>query len=109
MSEDRERKFLAYWDCEGFECLIDITSRERQALMASLKGEDYKDDINLNLMMLRARYNPQRSPEIWVFTSTVDGDSLQELTQSDPQMLADLIRKHGNCVWKNYPTKKVIE
>lgn len=105
----KERKYLAYFDCEGFECLLDITSRERALLMAQIKGEKYQDDLNLNAMMLRARYNPMRSPEIWVFTSTVGYETLKDLTESEPQMLADLIRKHGSPVWQNYPVKKVIE
>lgn len=105
----KERKFLAYFDCEGFECLRDITSVEHRATRDILAGREVKDELSLNAMMLRARYNPQRSPEIWVFTSTVGGETLRDLSESEPQMLVDLIRKHGNCVWKNYPVKRVIE
>lgn len=104
-----EKKFLAYWDCEGFECIIDITKHERDMLMKTIKGEPLTDTIGLNHMMLRARYNPQRSPEIWVFTSTVDYDTMKELSQEEPQMLVDLIRKHGTNVWKNTPSKQVIK
>lgn len=102
-------KYLTMFDCEGFECLIDITSRERQHLLATIKNEDFKDDLNLNLMMLRARYNPHRSPEIWVFTSLVDDATIQQLREDDPQALADLIRSHGNCIWRDTPTKQVIK
>lgn len=105
----KETKYLTMFDCEGFECLIDITSRERQYLMAAIKGEEYKDDISLNSMMLRARYNSQRSPEIWVFTSLVDDATLQELKENEPQMLADLIRSHGHCLWRDTPSKQVIK
>ena len=104
----KEIKYLTMFDCEGFECIIDITSRERQYLMSTLKNEEYKDDINLNAMMMRARYNSQRSPEIWVFTSQVDDATIQELKETEPQMLADLIRSHGTCVWKDTPVKRVI-
>ena len=106
---DKERKFLAYWDCEGFECILDITTAERNMLMQTLKGEKVTNDIPLNQMMLRARYNSQRSPEIWVFTSTVDHDSLCELSQNEPQMLADLIRERGTNVWRDSPSKQVIK
>lgn len=105
----KETKYLTMFDCEGFECMFDISKTERNMLMQTLKGEEVKNDIPLHQMMLRARYNPQRSPEIWVFTSTVDDATLQELRESNPQMLADLIRKHGHCIWKNNPVKKVIE
>ena len=102
-------KFLTMFDCEGFECLIDITRREKDWLMSTLKGEEYKDDLRLNSMMMRARYNSQRSPEIWVFTSYVDTATLQEIKDENPQGLVDLIREHGHCVWKNTPIKQVIK
>ena len=105
----KETKYLTMFDCEGFECLIDITSRERHLLLSELKGESYSDDLNLSAIMLRARANAHRNPEIWVFTSTVDDATLQRLRKKEPQMLADLIRKHGTSVWKNTPTKQVIQ
>jgi hypothetical protein len=109
----KERKYLTYFDNEGFECLIDITSKENKMLLSAIKGDDnnyYKDDINLHAMMMRAQFNPQRSPEIWVFTSTVDLASLNKIKDNDPQMLADLIRSHGNSVFRGTPsTKRVIQ
>lgn len=105
----KKLKFLTMFDCEGFECLIDITSTERKMLMQTLKGEEVTNDIPLNQMMMRARYNPQRSPEIWVFTSEVDESTLRGLIESSPQMLVDLIREHGHCVWESYPVKQVIK
>jgi len=105
----KQIKYLTMFDCEGFECLIDITRREQEYLMSILKGEEFKDDINLNAMMLRARNNPQRSPEIWVFTSTVDDATIQKLAESDPQMLVDVIRSKGANIWASTPVKRVIE
>jgi len=101
-------KFLTMFDCEGFECLIDITKREKDWLITTLKGEEYKDDLNFNSMMMRARYNPQRRPEIWIFTSTVDDATLQEIKDEQPQALVDLIRENGHCLWENTPIKQVI-
>jgi len=34
----KEIKILASWDCEGFECLRDISGFERQALLNDIKG-----------------------------------------------------------------------
>lgn len=105
---NKETKYLTMFDCEGFECLIDITSHERRFLLAAIKGEELKDNIGLNQMMIRARFNPQRNPEIWVFTSSVDDATLQELKESEPQMLVDLIRSYGTCLWGSTPAKQVI-
>ena len=97
--QDKFHKFVAYFDCLGFECVIDITSSERQQLMQTLKGEDPSPAFNINAMMLRARFNPQRSPEIWIFESNVSQAELAELGQESPQQLADLIRSHGSPVF----------
>jgi len=102
-------KFLTMFDCEGFECLIDITKREKDWLISTLKGEEYKDNLNLNSMMMRARYNPQRSPEIWIFTSTVDDATLQEIKDENPQELVDSIREHGHSLWITESQKQVIK
>jgi len=108
MSE-KDRKFLAYFDTEGFECLRDITKDEHEQTIAKLKGETAPDRIGLHQMILRARYNPQRFPEIWVFTSSVGETTLQDLAQNEPQMLADLIRSHGVKVYGDKQQKRVIE
>lgn len=97
--QDKFHKFVAYFDSLGFECVIDITSAERKQLMEMIKGEDPSPAFNINAMMLRARFNPQRSPEIWIFESNVSQDDLFELGQENPQQLADLIRSHGSPIF----------
>jgi hypothetical protein len=106
----KERKFLAYWDCLGFEGIWDITSYERQQLMATLKNTTVNAPVNLNAMMLRARYNPQRSPEIWLFTATdtIRQDELMDVAKDNPQYLVDLIREKGSCLYRSTPQKQVI-
>lgn len=106
----KERKFLAYWDCLGFEVICDITTYERQKLLADIKNEKISPPINFNAMLMRARYNPQRSPEIWVFTATNDltEEYLKVVAETTPQTLVDLIRERGNCVFKTASEKQVI-
>ncbi len=109
-----ERKFIAYWDSLGFEVLCDITTYERQRLLADIKGstDKPKPPFNLNAMLLRARYNPQRDPEIWIFTASegINEEYLQQAATDNPQTMADLIRTHGERL---FPTvkkaKRVIE
>ena len=96
-----DHMFVAYWDCNGFECVVDINSYERHKLLADIKGDSIKSPINLSYLTMRARFNPQRSPEIWLFTSEVDEATLQELAEEQPQMLADLIRSHGKNLYKS--------
>jgi hypothetical protein len=95
----KPHKFLAYWDCLGFESITDITSYERQKIMSALTGETTNEQLNLNHMMLRARFNPQRSPEIWSFESELDHATLWNLAETDPQPLVDAIRNCGNKLY----------
>lgn len=106
----KERKYIAYWDCLGFETICDITSYERQRLIADLKNTTVNPPINYHALMLRARYNPQRSPEIWIFTATDDirEDDLKQIAIDSPQYLADLIREKGTCVFSTPKTEQVI-
>jgi hypothetical protein len=98
--EDEVHKFVAYFDILGFECLVDITSYERHKLLAEISGDDSpKTPVNFHHLLMRARFNPQRNPEIWVFTSTVDEHTLSKLADDDPQALVDMIREYGNNVW----------
>jgi len=60
-------KFLAMWDCNGIECIFDITDIEGDAMIAGLKNETFKFPFNISMMMMRARYNSQRSYEIYTF------------------------------------------
>lgn len=106
----KERKFIAYWDCAGFECIWDITKYEHQKLLADLKNTTVESPINLNAMMLRARYNPQRSPEIWLFTATdtITQDELMQVALDNPQYLVNLIRDRGTSLYRSAPQKQVI-
>jgi len=108
----KERKFIASWDCLGFECIVDCTSWERNSLLNVIAGKELKPaPVSLHAMTMRARYNPQRSPEIWSFT-TVDSITeieLKEIAKVDPQQLVNLIRERGNCLYNRPKQKAIIE
>jgi hypothetical protein len=97
--QDKLHQYVAYFDNLGFECVIDITSSERQQLLQTIKGEEPTPAFNINAMMLRARFNPQRSPEIWIFESNVDEQTFKQLAEQQPQQLADMIRSHGTAIF----------
>jgi chemotaxis regulatin CheY-phosphate phosphatase CheZ len=104
------RRFVAYFDCLGFECIIDATDYAQRQVWAALSQATPKTDtFNLNAMVLRARFNPQRSPEIWMFDSELDQQELDDLAESQPQILADCIRKSGVSLYRTSREKRVIE
>jgi hypothetical protein len=106
--QSKSHQFVAYFDCLGFECIVDITSAERRQLLETIQGLPASPAFNLHAMMLRARFNPHRSPEIWIFESDVNEKQLCELAESDPQQMADLIRSHGHAVFVSTPQDKKI-
>ena len=103
-------RFLAMWDCNGLECMFDITDIEHDAMISGLKNEAYKTPFNLTMMMMRARFNSQRSYEIYSFET--DGEvSLKEmktLFNNSPQYFAELIREKGNKIYSDYSGKKQV-
>ena len=96
--------FLAMWDCEGLECLFDITNVEHDAMIAGLKNESFRMPFNISTLMLRARVNSQRSYEIYSFSteSDIDYDDVKELFDSDPQSIVNLIRSKGRKIYSDY-------
>lgn len=107
----KQNKFLAMWDCDGLECLIDITDMEHDAMIAGLKGETYKHPFNIGMMIMRARFNTQRSYEIYSFTTDPDisYDDIQGMFRDSPQVIVNAIREKGNKIHSDYSAKaKVI-
>jgi hypothetical protein len=106
--EPAARKFIAYFDILGFESLTDITSYERHKLLSNISGAKVEPPINFRHLLARASFNPQRSPEIWIFTSTVDEHTLDYLSKHDPQILADTIRECGYNVYGKHTHKRQV-
>jgi hypothetical protein len=102
-------KFLAMWDCNGLECLFDITDLEHDAMISGLKDETFKMPFNLNTMMLRARFNSQRSYEIYIFeTEDLGYDQIKELFDESPQFIVNAVRKSGRKLYSDYSQKEKV-
>lgn len=102
-SNTKTRYYICYWDCDGFECIVDFTSWERNKLVSLLKNGDYADKppVNLHHLILRAQFNPHRFPEIWSFTTTddVSVEDLRIIAEETPQVLVDMIRERGKNLY----------
>ena len=106
---ERTSNFVAYWDSLGFEFIINITKHDHHALMCDLRGEKNTDSGWMRNSLLRAKFNPQRNPQIWGFTSSMSEDALIEISKESPQELANLIKELGWKIYGEMPQKKVIE
>jgi hypothetical protein len=100
--------YIAYWDSLGFECIVDLTDQDKKAMWAELAGKPAPNKLPVGLLIMRAKANPQRFPEIWTFQSEVDKDTLRQYSIDSPQELADLIREHGTKVFVTLREKEVI-
>lgn len=109
------------WDMLGLECIFNVTehlkeveNHEKIVMWSVLKDSNYKSNgppkIPLNMMILRAKVNSQRSYEIYEFNSTLSEDELREEFERDPQPVVNWIRKNGYKVFSDYvpQDKKVI-
>lgn len=101
--------YLAYFDTLGFECVLDLTSYDKKAMWAALSDKTIPNEIPLHQMILRAKFNPQRFPEIWTFQSELDLEDILCYTKDMPQEMADLIRQNGTKVFATTKEKVVIE
>lgn len=92
--------WIAYFDCEGFEAIIDVTTNQQEAMLKKLAGDGYTQ-IPLEQMTMRARFNGHRSPEIWGFTADpeITEDALRNWADTSPQSFANWLRKNGTKIW----------
>ena len=103
-------KYLAYFDCLGFECVFNITALESEYIMSTLQNQQYKLPFNLESMKMRARFNGHRHPEIWFFnvSSDLDEQTVRDLAENNPQFLADHIRKNSENIYGAAEKNSVI-
>jgi hypothetical protein len=103
-------KFLAMWDCNGLECLFDITDLEHDAMISGLKNEKFKTPFNISMLMMRARLNSQRSYEIYSFEteSDIDYECIKDMFEHTPQTIVNAIRKNGNKIYSDYTAKERV-
>lgn len=107
MEQDKSQCYVAYFDCLGFECILNATRHDKKKMWNALQDKP-NERFPLNEMILRAKFNPQRSPEIWSFWSEIDLATLKEYAQEMPQQLADLIREKGTPLYTSPKQKQVI-
>ena len=96
--------FVVMWDCNGLEYVGDITEDEHRRTWSTLKGAPVGSSLpNLNHLMLRARYNPQRHYEIYQVeaTDSITADDIRDMFTASPQTAADTIRRLGHCYFSD--------
>ena len=105
---------LLVWDCLGLEYAADLTDYEKDIMWSTLKGIEPTVRIpGLDILILRARANPQRNYEI--YTVQVEPDvslkDIKKMFKDTPQEIVDLIRARGHKLYSDrlYTEDRVIQ
>ena len=101
-------RFLVMWCNEGLETLINITKNEQENIISVLKDEGIRHANPIQYMILRARYNPQRHYEIYVFDSELGEEDIRSMFESNPQVIVDAIREIGHQLYSDRETKRPV-
>ena len=95
--------YLFMWNCHGIESIVPITQYEDQSKLDMWKilkeeptGKNPIDDI-LGAMTMRARFNAERSYEIYAMDCDegITEEDLFSFWDTAPQAAADLVRERG--------------
>lgn len=105
---------LLVWDCLGLEYACDLTEYDKDLMWSALKGEKPTVRIpGLDILILRARANPQRNYEI--YTVQVEPDvtlkDIKQMFKDTPQAIVDLVRARGHRLYsdRQYAEDRVIQ
>lgn len=105
--------YLVMWDMLGLECIFNVSKHLKEVedhgkkvMWNLLKDPDFKDigppKLPLNMMIMRARFNTQRSYEIYEFNSIMSESELRKEFACDPQPIVEWIRENGHRVYSDY-------
>jgi len=104
--------YLAVWDQLGLETLIDVTELYGKAVWAELKDEPGPALPNLDMLIMRARFNTHRHYEIYSFcvNSDITAENIKDMFRDNPQAIVNLIREKGNKIYsdRKNPNEVVI-
>lgn len=101
--------FVVSFCCEGLEGVIPVSELERQDTFDILKGNtaSHKAGSAVNMMLLRARFNPQRFYEVYAIKAStgITADDIKGMFDADPQCAADIIREKGQELFSDRQVK----
>lgn len=104
--------FLVVWDMLGLESIFsvddalnEVESYEKDKTWKILKNEPVgkaPNPIPLQMLIMRARCNTQRSYEIYTFSTDMTMNQVREVFAVTPQPIVEWIRENGNKIYSDY-------
>jgi hypothetical protein len=105
-------EFLISWDTNGIEAIVPVGKMREENIAAKLSGENPPHAIGsiYNMLTMRARFNPQRSPQIWGINvdDEIDENTLRNIADTTPQILVDVVKEKGVMFYGDKLQKSVI-
>ena len=105
-------QWVVLFDNEGLDTLVPWSTIVEDRVMEKLSGGEIKaanPNHIVSRMMLRARFNEHRHPEVWGYNTQedIDYEDMRSMWQANPQYMADLVRSKGDQLHGAKPgTKK---
>ena len=117
-SKKKLTRFVAMWDMNGLESLINVTQIEKEHaqwekenIFRILKEENHAvkpAHVPLDMMILRAKFNSQRHYEIYTFDSELSEQDIRETFEDSPQVIVDAIRRIGHKFYSDRATQSAV-
>ena len=111
--------YILSWDCHGLEACVNVSDIDKEQMWEALKetdgnpnkGRTHTVNSLVSMLMLRARFNPQRNYEIYAIDTEDDitESTLRSLFEQDPQASADLIRERGRKLYSDRAKQESIK
>ncbi len=106
------KQWIVLFDTLGVDTLIPWDELKGDDMIAVLSGKKPKNNGNqrVNIMILRAKANHQRFPEVWAYDTADDFEyeEMRKMWEETPQQIADLVREKGTNLFKYAREKSVI-
>ena len=117
-SKKKLTRFVAMWDMNGLESLINVTQIEKEHkqwekenIFRILKEENQTlkpAHVPLEMMIMRAKFNSQRHYEIYTFDSELSEQDISKTFETSPQVMVDAIRGIGHKFYSDRATKSAV-
>ena len=104
------RQYLAMWDMYGLEFIFDTSKWEKEYMWSILSEKPKPTTPSIQMMILRAKANPQRCYEIYAFNADegINEESIKIAFESAPQGIVDFIRTNGQKIYSDRATQKAV-
>lgn len=106
------KQWVVLFDCLGVDTLLPWDDLKGEDMLTVLSGKKPKDRVGqrVSMMVMRAKANHQRFPEVWAYDTAEDYayEEMREIWEDAPQPVADMVRARGTNLFKYAKEKSVI-